>query len=182
MLKTLLWQRLLWWLAGLAMPLRPVLIFRLRQGLTALICAVIGGVLLGGLLLASIGGIYVLLLQQGSHPLTAFIGLGIVVMMAGGALLWHAYRQVLVIANLREDLQGRPDVAVQQAEREVQSLFSAFLEGMMTPAAEYPAAMAEPVPRRARVTPHQVDLTATVAPAAGAITRPVTHTPSSSTH
>jgi hypothetical protein len=185
MFNMLILLRLAWWLAGLALPEKPVLAHRLREALWAILYAVAAGVLISGVMLACIGGVYLLLLEQGTRPLTAFFGLAFLTSLLAGGLLFRANLLITLSANLKEDVslfskdaKGRPE------GHGFSSLASAFLEGLMQP----PPPQETIRPRRMRrsrvVNTQQVHLTDMPIEGNlnGLITQPIIHSAPPTTH
>lgn len=184
MFNVLIWQRLAWWLAGLALPEKPILAHRLREAIWAILYAVTAGVLLSGVVLACIGGVYTLLLEQGTRPLTAFLGLAFLTALLAGGLLYRANLLITLSANLKEDVSLFSKEPTKQSGKGFSSLASAFLEGLMqSPPVE--EAVRPRRMRRSRVVdaqpvhltdiPVEGDLT-------GSISRPIIHPAPPTTH
>ena len=175
MLPALLGQRLLWWLAGQALPARPVLAHRIRQATWGVLCAVTAGVLFGALILAVVAGAYVLMISEGISPFSAFLGLFGVVLVVGCLFLLRAQQYAVASASCKDDLRLFPRESAGQMEAGLSGMVAAFMDGLMQP----PAPSPEPSrPRRGHVRPYPVELQSdglTEQDLAGSIGRPILH-------
>lgn len=182
MLPSLLFgQRLFWWLAGLALPARPAIAFRLRQGTLACFFATASGMLVGALLLGMAAGLYIVLTAQGWGAMLVALMIGALLLLVAIALFLAAQRHVLRAAGLKDDLKLFPQEAGPAAEGGLSAIATAFLEGLLQP-----PAVTEPVrPRRSNVAYSPVNVHVDgLTPEAlqGGITRPIYYPGTGSTH
>ncbi|MBY0354843.1 MAG: hypothetical protein K2Q12_03835 [Rickettsiales bacterium] len=196
MFKMLLVQRLVFGLAGLILPDQNALALRIRHTVTAMLFAVMGGIMFSAAALAGLGTMYYYFVEQGADPYVTAAGIALVTVLLAVVSILRAYHAIGNVTQLKMGnglLDGGflTKKSASEPQGMVSALASAFMEGLMDKS-ETHATPAPHMKRRKRyghVNHHQVQPqpyvknSANESPAdSGLITRETEYPSSQATH